>query len=36
VILATFDETVSPIHRSKIGMTAGNVADAVKFAARES
>jgi hypothetical protein len=36
VTLATFDETVSPIHRSKIGMTAGNVADAEEFGARES
>jgi hypothetical protein len=34
--LVGFDETVSPIHRSKIGMTAGNVADAVEFGARES
>jgi hypothetical protein len=29
-------KAVSPIHRSKIGMTAGNVADAVRFGARES
>jgi hypothetical protein len=36
VTQATIDETISPIHRSKIGMTAGNVADAVRFGAQES